>query len=117
MPFQIIRRALYVWILNSVVFSQSLLHHKDPSSGNMDPCTPGNATLVVATAVGNAGGGTAGKTDPGALILTLIFNFPIMLLIIQTTLLAWLEMGDILDNPFGFDKDYDLDLSEVSSSH
>ena len=33
---------------------------------------------------------------------------------IQMTLLGWLFIADILDNPYGFNVDYDKNLEEVS---
>ena len=32
----------------------------------------------------------------------------------QVVLLAWLHMADILNHPFGFNKDFDMNLTEVN---
>ena len=36
---------------------------------------------------------------------------------IQGVLLGWLFIADILNNPFGYNLDYDTDLTEVRSQH
>jgi hypothetical protein len=36
-------------------------------------------------------------------------------MLLQLVILGWLAMADILQNPFGFNPDYDINLTEVSS--
>jgi hypothetical protein len=37
-------------------------------------------------------------------------------ILIQLVILGWLTMANILQNPFGFNPDYDINLSEVGSN-
>jgi len=47
-----------------------------------------------------------------AMILALLQAFPIVTIGIQMTMLGWLFIADILDNPYGFNVDHDKNLEE-----
>merc|ERR1712130_64821 len=51
-------------------------------------------------------------TDTTAMILALVQAFPIVTIGIQMTMLGWLFIADILDNPYGFNVDHDKNLEE-----
>ena len=53
------------------------------------------------------------KSNHSSLRLTLIANFPLTGVMVQSVLLGWLYMADILDNPFGFNLEYDINLAEI----
>ena len=38
-------------------------------------------------------------------------------ILVQMVLLAWLYMADILENPFGFNREFDINLDEVTNQH
>jgi hypothetical protein len=80
--------ALYFWVFASMGMSQDDQHWRE-----MVETTP--------------------DLDPSqAKLLALIKAFPLVTMVIQMTLLGWLFIADILDNPYGFNVDYDKNLEE-----
>ena len=53
------------------------------------------------------------ESNHSTLTLTLIANFPLTGVLMQFVLLGWLYMADILDNPFGFNLEHDLNLADI----
>jgi hypothetical protein len=53
-----------------------------------------------------------GLNETQAKTLALFQAFPIVTMGIQMTLLGWLFIADILDNPYGFNVEYDKNLEE-----
>jgi len=76
---KVIHRAIYGWIVFSVVCCQQTAHHKEQ-----------NAHIA----------------------LVLLSNFPATAMLVQMVLLGWLYMADILENPFGFNPEFDINLDE-----
>jgi len=80
--------ALYFWVFASVGMSQDCQHWKEMVELNPD------------------------LTEPQAKTRALIQAFPLVTMVIQMTLLGWLFIADILDNPYGFNVDHDKNLEE-----
>jgi len=76
---KVIHRAIYGWIVFSVVCCQQTAHHKEQDS-HWAP--------------------------------VLISNFPATAILVQMVLLGWLYMADILENPFGYNEQFDINLDE-----
>ena len=57
------------------------------------------------------------ESNHSTLTLTLIANFPLTGVMMQFVLLGWLYMADILDNPFGFNLEHELNLADIQSIH
>jgi len=74
----VIHRAIYGWVIFSVICCQQTSHHE------------GKASMAV----------------------MLVANFPATAILVQTILLGWLYMADILENPYGTHPKYDIDLDE-----
>jgi len=53
------------------------------------------------------------KEEDVSLPLALLLNFPSAGVLVNIVLIGCISMTDILDNPFGFNKDYDINLKEM----
>lgn len=84
---------LYIWIFCSIGMAQDPTHYLEKGKSGID-----------------IGFNQTGTT--GGLLLQLVRNFPFTEMCIQGVLLGWLFIADILNNPFGYNLDYDTDLTE-----
>ena len=45
------------------------------------------------------------------------YTYDYFQMLVQMVLLGWLYMADILENPFGFNREFDINLDEVTYQH
>jgi len=85
---QILHNVLFAWVVMSMGMSQDTQHWREMVA--LDP----------------------GLSPNTAKIKALFDAFPVVTIAIQLCLLGWLFMADILDNPYGYNIEYDENLEE-----
>jgi len=91
LKIQILHNVLFTWVVMSMGMSQDTQHWREMVA--LDP----------------------GLSPNTAKIKALFDAFPVVTIAIQSCLLGWLFMADILDNPYGYNIEYDENLEEVCS--
>merc|ERR1712223_2338153 len=85
---QILHNVLFAWVVMSMGMSQDKQHWREMVA--LDP----------------------GLSPTTAKIKALVDAFPVVTIAMQLCLLGWLFMADILDNPYGYNIEYDENLEE-----